>query len=61
MTKHFLGLMALAFLTLVVGACRKEEANRPTSFTPGVYQGEAMPTVTKDQLAELQKRGNLQK
>jgi hypothetical protein len=46
---------------LALGACRKEDQNRPTAFTPGVYKGEAMPTLTKDQVAELQKRGNLLK
>jgi hypothetical protein len=46
---------------VMTGACRKEEQNRPTSFTPGVYRGDAMPTVSKDQIADLQKRGNLQK
>jgi hypothetical protein len=46
---------------VVLGACRQEEANRPTSFTPGVYKGEAMPTLNRDQIAELAKRGQLLK
>ena len=40
-------------------ACRQEDAKRPTSFTPGVYAGEAMPTLTAQQVEDLQKRGLL--
>lgn len=55
-------LIVLSLLAAVVtGACRKEEQNRPVSFTPGVYQGAPMPTLTKEQVVELGKRGNLQK
>jgi hypothetical protein len=53
--------IAVISIALALGACRKEEQNRPTSFTPGVYKGEAMPTLTKEQIAELAKRGQLLK
>jgi hypothetical protein len=57
-----LSILALTLAAAVAtGACRKDEQNRPTSFTPGVYKGEAMPTLTKEQVAELAKRGQLLK
>ena len=58
--RAFVALTALLAAT-ALGACRKEEQNRPTSFTPGVYLGAPMPTLTKEQIAELAKRGQLLK
>jgi hypothetical protein len=52
-------VFVVAILALAVSACRQEEANRPTSFTPGVYKGEAMPILTAEQVRDLQKRGSL--
>jgi hypothetical protein len=57
----FVASIAAISFAVTLGACRKEEQNRPTSFTPGVYRGEAMPTLTKEQIAELAKRGQLLK
>jgi hypothetical protein len=54
-------IVTIATCAVATGACRKEEQNRPTSFTPGVYKGEAMPTLTKEQVADLAKRGQLLK
>jgi hypothetical protein len=54
-------VIAIATCAVATSACRKEEQNRPTSFTPGVYKGEAMPTLTKDQITDLAKRGQLLK
>ena len=45
--------------SLLAAACRQEDAKRPTAFTPGVYKGEAMPTLTTQQVEDLQKRGHL--
>jgi hypothetical protein len=54
-------IVTIATCAVATAACRKEEQNRPTSFTPGVYKGEAMPTLTKEQVADLAKRGQLLK
>jgi hypothetical protein len=52
-------LLAVALMAAAVSACRPEDAKRPTEFTPGVYKGEAMPTLTKQQVEDLNKRGYL--
>ena len=48
---------------LVVGltGCREDEANRPVSFEPGVYQGPQDQKLTDEQLKALTQRGGLQK
>ncbi len=51
--------IGLGLLSVVAAACRPQDANRPTAFTPGVYKGEAMPALTKQQVEDLQKRGML--
>ena len=52
-------VLAVALVALAAAGCRPEDANRPTQFTPGVYKGEPMPTLTKQQVEDLQKRGHL--
>ncbi len=52
-------VLTVALFAIAVAACRPEDAKRPTEFTPGVYKGEAMPTLTKQQVDDLQKRGML--
>jgi hypothetical protein len=49
---------ALGLVAMMAG-CRPEDAKRPTEFTPGIYKGEAMPTLTKQQVEDLNKRGYL--
>ena len=46
-------------VAVATSACRQEDANRPTAFTPGVYTGAPMPTLTAQQVEDLQKRGLL--
>ncbi len=54
------GLLACSLVaTVALGACRPEDAKRQTEFTPGVYKGEPMPTLTKQQVEDLNKRGYL--
>jgi major membrane immunogen (membrane-anchored lipoprotein) len=52
-------LVASLCVLSALAACRPEDANRPTAFTPGVYKGEAMPTLNKQQIEDLNKRGML--
>ncbi len=52
-------LWAAILAAATTGACRQEERGRPTSFTPGVYKGETMPTLTAEQVKQLETRGAL--
>jgi hypothetical protein len=50
---------AIALIALSAAGCRPEDAKRQTEFTPGVYKGDPMPTLTKQQVEDLNKRGYL--
>ena len=52
---------AVLLVGVVVAGCRKDEANRPQSFTPGVYKGETSRALTAAELKALELRGQLQK
>ncbi len=57
-----LGILAMVAIASIGNAgCRKEDANRPSHLTPGVYQGETPPALTGSQLKMLEQRGQLQK
>ena len=58
MTRPML-IIAACVLALLTTACRQDDAKRPTAFTPGVYSGEPMPTLSAQQVEDLQKRGLL--
>jgi major membrane immunogen (membrane-anchored lipoprotein) len=58
-TERKLAIIVVFAASAMLAACRPEDANRQTEFTPGVYKGEAMPTLTKQQVEDLQKRGML--
>ena len=53
--------VAVALVSVVTAGCRKEDANRPSSFTPGVYKGETSRALTAQELRALELRGQLQK
>ncbi len=54
-----IGLAVAAVLALA--GCREAEKERPLSFTPHVYSGDKLPTLTEQQKRNLQDRGNLQR
>jgi hypothetical protein len=60
MTRRSTGCLASALLAaLISSGCRPDERGRPLHFTPGVYQGAAVPALTADQIKQLEARGNL--
>lgn len=55
------GMVGAALLLLACAGCRETEKARPLDFTPHVYAGEKLPSLTEQQTRNLQERGNLQK
>ena len=53
-------LGCLLAVGLAIGACRKEEQNRPLQFDKGTYLGEQDQSLTEDQLGELRNRARAQ-
>jgi hypothetical protein len=54
-------VVAVALMSVATAGCRKEEANRPSGFTPGVYKGETSRALTAQEIRALELRGQLQK
>jgi hypothetical protein len=55
------GVLALAAVAALVGACREQEQDRPLRFEPHVYRGDKPAALTRQQQLDLQERGKLQR
>ena len=59
MLMRYLVMTLVLSSAVVAGGCRQEDRGRPAELRAGVYLGEPMPTLTAEQVKQLQARGNL--
>ena len=52
-------LLAVSVALVVLAGCRAEEQNRPTSYSPGVYQGKKDQPLDEATRQALRERGSL--